>query len=154
MVDEAVALYVKATGRGRSPDAPEAREHEARRIAAKSRVGEHAQRRRSASKTRRRKRGSSSEDRRGPRLRAREEFEKDFRHHVMRSLEHDKSLQEWTEELRKKAQEEERRLECRKRNKMEQEDHNSPKRWAWEKTWEPRVFFPSPYLEGGTEVRC
>ena len=53
-------------------------------------------------------------------------------------------LDEWTVELRKKALEEDRRLEARERTKMGEEDSSSRRRTEWERIMERLVL--SPFL--------
>ena len=53
-------------------------------------------------------------------------------------------LDEWTVELRKKALEEDRRLEARERTKMGEEDSSSRRRTEWERIMERPVL--SPFL--------
>ena len=55
-------------------------------------------------------------------------------------------LDEWTVELRKKALEEDRRLEARERTKMGEEDSSSRRRTEWERILE-RPVPVSPFLK-------
>ena len=74
-----------------------------------------------------------------------EDFEKDLEHKNNGKV-HEKSLEEWTDEMQSKVQNAERELEARERKWMESEDSKSQRRRAWEKLWEPGVFTSSPYL--------
>ena len=75
-----------------------------------------------------------------------EDFEEKFKQKVMTGYSsgspegRERYLDEWTVELRKKALEEDRRLEARERTKMEQEDSASQGNRAWEKIWERPIF--------------
>ena len=81
-----------------------------------------------------------------------EDFEEEFKQKVMTgyfsgSLEgQERYLDEWTVELRKKALEEDRRLETRDRTKMGEEDSSSRRRTEWERIMERPVL--SPFLRG------
>ena len=77
------------------------------------------------------------------RPKTRKEFENYIKRNVMPgpfrdSKENQKSLQKWTDELRRNVHEEERRLEREKRDMMEQEDFNSWHRRLRSKAWEQR----------------
>ena len=75
-----------------------------------------------------------------------EDFEEKFKQKMMTGYSsgspegRERYLDEWTVELRKKALEEDRRLEARERTKMEQEDSASQGNRAWEKIWERPIF--------------
>ena len=90
----------------------------------------------------------------GLRPNAREEFERKFVDKVMNGLystrkADEKSLDEWTEELKAKAQATDRRREAWEAKQMELEDSSSHRRRAWEKLWAPGAFSSSPYLRTG-----
>ena len=80
-----------------------------------------------------------------------EDFEEKFKRKVMTgyssgSVEgQERYLDEWTVELRKKALEEDRRLEARERTKMGEEDSSSRRRTEWERILERPVL--SPFLK-------
>ena len=110
MVDDVVELYVKATCKRRGPDAREAREHEAGRTAAKSSTwrarAEETQRFRVKEEAWEffRRQGS-------PWLQTTGEFEQEVKRNVANGLgrssqEKESRLRIWTEELQKKAQQE------------------------------------------------
>ena len=87
----------------------------------------------------------------GMRTRTREDFEQQFKQKVHASglyrasqEEQERQLQEWTEELQKLAQKQERKLEARERTEMGQEDANSQWRRSWDKALEQAAL--SPYL--------
>ena len=61
----------------------------------------------------------------------------------------EKSLDEWTEELKAKTQATDRRREAWEAKQMELEDSSSHRRRAWEKLWAPGAFSSSPYLRTG-----
>ena len=76
-----------------------------------------------------------------------EDFERDFAHKVVYSGKVDeKRLQEWTDEMQSKVQKAERELETQERKWMESEDSSSQGRRAWEKLWEAGAFSSSAYL--------
>ena len=79
-------------------------------------------------------------------IKKQEHFEDKFKQKVMTRYSsgspegRERYLDEWTVELRKKALEEDRRLEARERTKMGQEDSASQGNRAWEKIWERPIF--------------
>ena len=79
-----------------------------------------------------------------------EDFEEEFKQTVMTGYSSgsveglERYLDEWTVELRKKALEEDRRLETRERTKMGEEDSSSRRRTEWERIMERPVL--SPFL--------
>ena len=81
-----------------------------------------------------------------------EDFEGEFKQKVMTgyssgSVEgQERYLDEWTVELRRKAMEEDRRLETKERTKMGEEDSSSRRRTEWERILERPVL--SPFLRG------
>ena len=80
-----------------------------------------------------------------------EEFEEEFTHKVRNATgncrkEKEKKMQEWSSEMQRVVQQEERRRETWERTRMGQEDSNSQRRRASEKLREPGAFFSSPCL--------
>ena len=96
------------------------------------------------------------------RSKTREAFEQEFKRNVHVSglyrgsqEEQEKQLQEWTEEVQKLAQREERKVDAEERQNMEHEDAHTRSREAWDRRWEQRVFFtlvPAPANWAWTSV--
>ena len=87
----------------------------------------------------------------GFKRKTREEFEEELTRKVRNTLgnnrgEREKMVQEWSSEMRRVVQPEERRHEARERTKMEQEDSNFQIPRTWEKIWGPRIPVPMPLL--------
>lgn len=100
----------------------------------------------------------------GRRPKTRHEFEHEFKRRVTYMLDapigsgkqQENYLQEWTNELHKRAQEEDQRLESRERKKMEQEHAHSQRRQKWDKmrasfTLGSRHPFPSTGLQNAAQ---
>ena len=81
-------------------------------------------------------------------------FEEEFTRKVKNALdnsskEREKAVQEWSNDMQRVIQPEERKREARERMRMEQEDFSSQRRQEWEKMWDPRVLALSPFLAAG-----
>ena len=86
----------------------------------------------------------------GLKRKTREEFKDDFTCKIRNVMvnskrEQEKAVQEWSSDMQRAIQQEERRCEPRKRTRMEQEGSNSQNRRRWEEIWGPRSPVPSPF---------
>ena len=145
MVDEALDVYVKATGRDgtqkrqeivnmrpgdlrRSLERWQARAKEVQRLQDKREQAWDLCRRVPNSRSKKK-----------------EDFEKEFEHRVRyKGKADEKSLQEWIDELQSKVQTADRQREARERKRMEIEDFSSQQGRTWDKVEEIVAFSVSP----------
>ena len=154
LIDETLNFFVKATGKGETSmrqQLTSQRRDELRRSRdhwkARAEEEEHFQKSKEEA-------WRLFERMPGFRQKTREMFEEEFTRKVKNALdnsrkEREKAVQEWSNDMKRVIQPEDRKREARERMRMEQEDSSSQRRRAWEKIWDPRVLALSPYLAAG-----
>ena len=90
----------------------------------------------------------------GFKRKTREMFEEEFTRKARNApdnsrKEREKAVQEWSNDMKRVIQPEERKREARERMRMEQEDSSSQRHRVWEKIWDPQVLALSPFLAAG-----